>query len=179
MQTFPLNFEALKRFIGQVIFFSRWALVPVYLSLVILILIYCLRFIRITSSLVFEALKLDDKHLILGTLDLIDMVMVVNLILMVLFGGYEIFVSKMRIHDHVDKPEWLTGITTSALKLRISLTIVTISSIEVLKSLVNVNDLPSGVISMQVVLHLTLLISALIIAVIARIAKYNNLPKRA
>jgi len=177
MKIVYLSVERLKILLGQVIFFSRWALVPVYVSLVLLIFVYCLRFISIISSLTVETLKLDDKHLILETLNLIDMVMVVNLILMVLFGGYEIFVSKMRIQDHVDKPEWLTGITTSALKLRISLTIVTISSIEILKALINVTDSPAGAIWLQIVLHLTLLVSALIVAIIARLAKYNNPPK--
>ena len=171
MKTIYLSVEKLKILLGQAIFFSRWALVPVYMSLLLLIFIYCLRFIRIINSLIIETIKLDSKHLILETLNLIDMVMVVNLILMVLFGGYEIFVSKMRIHDHVDKPEWLAGITTSSLKLRISLTIVTISSIEILKSLINVTDSLSGTVWLQIVLHLTLLVSALIIAIITKINK--------
>jgi uncharacterized protein (TIGR00645 family) len=175
MKIVYLSVEKLKILLGQVIFFSRWALVPVYVSLVLLIFVYCLRFISITSSLTVEALKLDDKHLILETLNLIDMVMVVNLILMVLFGGYEIFVSKMRIHDHVDKPEWLTGITTSALKLRISLTIVTISSLEILKALINVTDSPACAIWLQIALHLTLLVSALIVAIIAKINSWSKI----
>jgi uncharacterized protein (TIGR00645 family) len=161
-----INGEMLKKCLGKIIFLSRWSLVPVYISLILLIIIYSLRFIHLIGSLTFQVSKLDDKHLVLESLNLIDMVMVVNLVLMVLFGGYEIFVSKMRIHEQEDKPEWLTGITTSALKLRISLTIVTISSIEILKSLINIDNLAPTGVHLQIWLHLTLLVSALIIAIV-------------
>lgn len=161
---------ALKKYIGKTIFLSRWILIPAYMSLIILIFAYSLRFIHIIGTLLFQLSELDDKHLVLESLNLIDMIMVVNLVLMVLFGGYEIFVSKLRIHEHEDKPEWLKGITTSALKLRISLTIVTISSIEILKSLINIDNLTSLTVYSQIWLHLTLLASALIIAVVDKLA---------
>ncbi len=161
--------ETLKKGLGKVIFLSRWTLVPVYISLILLIFIYSLRFVHIIGTLTFQVSELDDKHLALEALNLIDMVMVVNLVLMVLFGGYEIFVSKMRIHEHEDRPEWLTGITTSALKLRISLTIVTISSIEILKSLINIDNLIPAAAHLQIWLHLTLLVSALIIAIVDKL----------
>jgi uncharacterized protein (TIGR00645 family) len=161
--------EATKKYIGKIIFFSRWTLIPAYMSLIILIFVYSLRFIHIIGRLLFQLSELDDKHLVLESLNLIDMIMVVNLVLMVLFGGYEIFVSKLRIHEHEDNPEWLKGITTSALKLRISLTIVTISSIEILKSLINIDNLTSWAIYSQIWLHLTLLLSALIIAVVDKL----------
>ncbi|MDD3267270.1 MAG: TIGR00645 family protein [Burkholderiales bacterium] len=169
MKTEHIKGELLKKYLGKAIFLSRWTLVPVYTSLVVLIIIYSLRFMNITSSMIYQVLKLDDKHLVLESLNLIDMVMVVNLVLMVLFGGYEIFVSKLRIQEHEDNPEWLTGITTSALKLRISLTIVTISSIEILKSLINIDNLTSATVYLQIWLHLILLISALIIAIVDKL----------
>lgn len=169
-----INGEIIKRQIGQIIFLSSWLLMPVYISLVLLIFIYGLRFIRMIIAMSYQGLVLDDKHLVLESLNMIDMVMVVNLVLMVLFGGYEIFVSKMRIHQHEDKPEWLTGITTSTLKLRISLTIITISSIEILKSLINIENLTTMTVLLQICLHITLLISALIIALVDKLTHIEN-----
>jgi uncharacterized protein (TIGR00645 family) len=174
MKISRINGEALKKYLGKAIFLSRWTLVPVYFSLIVLIFIYSLRFPHIIGSLAFKFSELDDKHLVLETLNLIDMVMVVKLVLFVLFGGYEIFVSKMRIHEHEDKPEWLTGITTSALKLRISLTIVTISSIEILKSLINIDNLTPAMTHLQIWLHLTLLVSALIIAIVDKLTHLES-----
>jgi uncharacterized protein (TIGR00645 family) len=99
MKITHINGECLKSYLGKMIFLSRWILVPIYISLILLMFIYSFRFTHIMWTTAFQVSGLDDKHLVLETLNLIDMVMVVNLILMVLFGGYEIFVSKMKIND--------------------------------------------------------------------------------
>jgi uncharacterized protein (TIGR00645 family) len=163
MESLPFKIENIKTILGKIIFFTRWALIPAYFSLILLIFIFSTRFININSSLILQLSHLDNRHLILESL---------NLITMILLGGYEISVNKMRINmKDIDRPEWLEDITTSVLKLRIALTIITISSIELLKTFININSLSTEFIKWQIILHITLLASALIFAIIHKLTK--------
>ena len=158
--------ENIKQKIGMLLFFSRWILLPIYIGLIAMVAMYSLKFSFSLYHVLETFETLDSRHMMISVLELIDMAMVANLIIVVIFGGYEIFVNRMRIDNHPDQPEWLNHVSTSMLKLKISLTIITISSIELLQTFLNISKLSNQEIAWQVILHITFLFSAIIIAII-------------
>jgi uncharacterized protein (TIGR00645 family) len=108
--------------------------------------------------------KPNETVLMLVVLGLIDVVMISNLLIMVIVGGYETFVSRMGLENHPDQPEWLSSVNASVLKVKLATAIIGISSIHLLKTFINAQHYSDKVIIAQVVIHITFLISALAIA---------------
>lgn len=146
------------------IFMSRWLQAPLYLGLVIVLGVYVYEFGIGLIHLVTSANKLTETGIMLLALDLIDMVMIANLIIMVILGGYETFVSRLRLQGNPDHPEWLDEVNAGTMKIKLALALITISSIHLLRTFIDPSQKEFYDIMWQVVIHLTLVFSAIAIA---------------
>jgi len=181
------------RFIPKLIFASRWLQLPLYLGLIIAQLVYVALFFEEMYHLVellWNPASLDASITRLGltersketvimiiVLSLIDVVMISNLLIMVIVGGYETFVSRLRLEDHPDQPEWLSHVNANVLKVKLATAIIGISSIHLLKSFISAGTLSEQTLYWQSVIHALFLVSALAIAFIDRIMTAPHSPK--
>jgi uncharacterized protein (TIGR00645 family) len=177
--------------IAGVLFFSRWLQLPLYLGLIVAQAVYVWYFMVELTHLVeaafgsadalemllrnvtpagAETVKAPPETLVmLVVLGLIDVVMISNLLIMVIVGGYETFVSRMHLEGHPDQPEWLSHVNASVLKVKLATAIIGISSIHLLKTFINAYSYDAKVLIAQTSIHLTFLVSALAIAAVDRI----------
>ena len=150
--------------LSKLIFFSRWLQLPIYLGLIVVQGIYSYKFLKSLWYLMSNLSTMDENAIMLTVLSLIDVVMIANLLIMVLIGGYEIFVSRLHVDDHPDQPEWLSHVNASVLKVKLSMAIISISSIHLLQTFINAGNLPESQIKWQLLLHLGFLVSAVTMA---------------
>lgn len=150
---------------GQLIFLSRWLQAPLYIGLIFVQGVYVFHFIKELLQLLMSVTQLDEAHIMLAVLGLIDVVMIANLLVMVIVGGYDIFVSRLNIEGHRDKPEWLDHVNAGTMKIKLAVSLVGISSIHLLKTFINPVQMPNNAVMWQVVIHLTFVVSALLLAV--------------
>ena len=172
--------------IANILFFSRWLQLPLYLGLIVAQAVYVWLFWQELYYLVLAAFgnaealvhildavtvegaakltKLNETVIMLVVLGLIDVVMISNLLIMVIVGGYETFVSRMNLEGHPDQPEWLSSVNASVLKVKLATAIIGISSIHLLKTFISADRYTEKVLIAQTVIHLTFLLSALAIA---------------
>jgi uncharacterized protein (TIGR00645 family) len=151
------------------IFASRWVQAPLYVGLIIAQMIYCWLFMIELSHLVhgaFTGSNFTETEVMLVVLGLIDVVMIANLLIMVIVGGYETFVSRLDLDDHPDQPEWLSHVNAGVLKIKLSTAIIGISSIHLLKSYINAANLTEHTLQWQVIIHVVFLFSALAMAIV-------------
>jgi uncharacterized protein (TIGR00645 family) len=181
----------------RLIFSSRWLQLPLYLGLIVAQIVYVFHFwVELTHLVqaVFgdtaaldaliksmgyklqtgEAPKLNETIIMLVVLALIDVVMISNLLIMVIVGGYETFVSRMRLEEHPDQPEWLSHVNASVLKVKLATAIIGISSIHLLKTFINAANYEEKVLLWQTVIHITFLLSAMAIAATDRLMAPTN-----
>ncbi len=173
------------------IFASRWLQLPLYLGLIVAQLLYVVHFWFELTHLVQaafgsqEALQilvnnmgykaekpvtgLNETIIMLVVLALIDVVMISNLLIMVIVGGYETFVSRMNLENHPDQPEWLSHVNASVLKVKLATAIIGISSIHLLKTFINAANYDEKVLMWQTIIHIAFLLSAMAIAVTDRL----------
>lgn len=156
--------ERTKQRFGQLIFWSRWLQLPIYLGLIVVQGVYAWKFLSQLYELIHSLDNLTETDIMLSVLGLIDVVMIANLLVMVTVGGYETFVSPLRIEGHPDQPEWLDHVNASVLKVKLSMAIISISSIHLLQTFINASKLPEHTIKWQLLLHLGFLVSAAAIA---------------
>ena len=123
------------------IFSSRWLQLPLYLGLIVAQGVYVILFLKELWHLVHGATSLSEQDIMLLVLGLIDVVMISNLLMMVIVGGYETFVSRMRLERHPDQPEWLSHVNASVLKVKLAMAIIGISSIHLLKTFIEAGSL--------------------------------------
>ncbi len=150
--------------IPNLIFFSRWLQAPLYIGLILVLVVYVYEFGLGLFHLIESANNLSETAIMLQALDLIDVVMVANLLIMVIIGGYETFVSRMHLRSHPDNPEWLDEVNAGTMKVKLSLSLVSISSIHLLRTFIDAGHKSSVSIMWQVIIHLTLIVSAMAIA---------------
>jgi len=127
--------------LGSLIFLSRWLQVPLYLGLIVAQAIYVWQFMLELWHIfhdVFMGKGMDEAEIMLAVLGLVDVVMIANLLIMVIIGGYETFVSRIKLDDHPDQPEWLSHVNANVLKTKLAMSIIGISSIHLLKSFIEV-----------------------------------------
>jgi uncharacterized protein (TIGR00645 family) len=175
----------------KLIFASRWLQLPLYLGLIAAQAVYVVHFMvellhlieaAFGSQTALQALitsigyksgtpvvALNETLIMLVVLALIDVVMISNLLIMVIVGGYETFVSRMNLEGHRDQPEWLDHVNASVLKVKLGTAIIGISSIHLLKTFINAANYDVKVLMWQTLIHLTFLLSALAIAYTDRI----------
>ncbi len=161
----------------QIIFASRWLQVPLYLGLIVAQTVYVFLFLKELYQLIQNALTFDEEHIMLIVLGLIDVVMISNLLVMVIVGGYETFVSRLRLHRHPDNPEWLSHVDSGVLKVKLAMSIIGISSISLLRSFVEAHSLgthdsktSAEAIMWQTVIHSIFILSAIGITYVDRLS---------
>jgi uncharacterized protein (TIGR00645 family) len=130
--------------------------------------VYVWRFMQELWHLVTDVGHLTENEVMLLVLGLVDVVMIANLLIMVIIGGYETFVSKINLKNHPDQPEWLSHVNANVLKVKLAMAIVGISSIHLLQTFINADNIPSETMLWQTVIHLTFVVSAVALAAIDR-----------
>ncbi|MDH4482219.1 MAG: TIGR00645 family protein [Rhodoferax sp.] len=187
----PARQERPLRPLPRLIFASRWLQLPLYLGLIAAQGVYVFHFWvelvhlleaafgnqtalqALVTSMGYQSAApltaLNETLIMLVVLALIDVVMISNLLIMVIVGGYETFVSRMDLQGHRDQPEWLDHVNASVLKVKLSTAIIGISSIHLLKTFINAANYDVKVLMWQTVIHVTFLLSALAIAYTDRI----------
>ena len=158
----------LGRYVGTTIFLSRWLQAPLYLGLIAAQGVYVWRFMQELWHLVSDVGHLTENEVMLLVLGLVDVVMIANLLIMVIIGGYETFVSKIQLRGHPDQPEWLSHVNANVLKVKLAMAIVGISSIHLLQTFINASEISSETMLWQTLIHITFVISAVALAAIDR-----------
>lgn len=161
---------AVERFLENAIFASRWLQVPMYIGLMGGLLIVTVKFLLEFAHLVPRVYGANEAEVIIGVLALVDMLLVANLLLMVLFSGYENFVSKLDLKGHEDVPSWLGHIDINGLKLKLITSIVAISSIQLLKSFYNVATIADRELMWMLGMHIAFVVSGVLMAWMDRIS---------
>lgn len=149
------------------IFASRWIQAPLYLGLIVAQVVYCWLFMVELSHLVHNAIDtahISEADVMLAVLGLIDVVMIANLLIMVIVGGYETFVSRLNLEDHPDQPEWLSHVNAGVLKVKLATALIGISAIHLLKTFINAGQLDDRIVLWQVVIHMVFVVSAMAMA---------------
>jgi uncharacterized protein (TIGR00645 family) len=187
-----MNHSTPLRGLPAMIFASRWLQLPLYLGLILAQAVYVFHFWVELVHLVEAAFgdkaaldmliksigykvgpdwvpKLNETVIMLVVLGLIDVVMISNLLIMVIVGGYETFVSRLNLEGHPDQPEWLSHVNASVLKVKLATAIIGISSIHLLKTFINAENYSDKVLLWQTLIHVAFLFSALAIALADRL----------
>ncbi|MCK4865074.1 MAG: TIGR00645 family protein [Gammaproteobacteria bacterium] len=154
---------------GQMIFWSRWLQAPLYLGLIVAQGVYVYHFMVELVHLVSIASKITESEIMLIVLGLIDVVMIANLLIMVIIGGYETFVSRLNLTEHPDQPEWLSHVNAATMKIKLSMALIGISSIHLLKTFINAENMTEATIKWQVIIHITFIMSAIAMAYTDRV----------
>jgi uncharacterized protein (TIGR00645 family) len=173
----PSDAPALRP-LPQLIFASRWLQLPLYLGLIVAQAVYVVLFLKELWHLVLHTLNYTEQEIMLVVLGLIDVVMISNLLIMVIVGGYETFVSRMQLERHPDQPEWLSHVNASVLKIKLAMAIIGISSIHLLRTFLYAGQLgkdnalitESGVM-WQAIIHALFIASAIGVALVERLSQ--------
>jgi uncharacterized protein (TIGR00645 family) len=161
----------LVSFVEALIFYSRWLLAPLYLGLVAALLILMLHFFKVFGLFVADLMSASQNDVILGVLSLIDVVFTANLVLIVIFSGYENFVSQITTDDGEEdsRPLWMSRVDFGGLKQKLITSIVAISAVEVLKAFMNIEHYDTGKLGWLVGIHIVFLASMLVVALADRL----------
>ena len=157
---------AAERWLEATLFASRWLMAPFYLGLVIALAAVLVVFVTELASELSHLTNMTPEGAILMGLSLIDLSLAGNLLLIVIFSGYENFVSKLDVSDREDRPVWMGTVDFSALKLKLVSSIVAISAISLLRSFLQIGDAPldEAVLRWRVIVHLTFVTSGVLLA---------------
>lgn len=169
--------KPIERILEQVLFASRWLLAPFYFGLAFTLAILLLKFLGELAHLGAHAIELSESDVILGVLTLVDLALTASLLIIVIFSGYENFVSKIDLTGHKDWPEWMGTIDFSALKLKLLSSIVAISAVQLLKqfmALKTVTPENERVLYWLVVIHVVFVVSSVLLALSDRIAGHDK-----
>jgi uncharacterized protein (TIGR00645 family) len=167
--------------IPRFIFASRWLQLPLYVGLIVAQVVYVYLFLKELVHLVVESPSVTEQQAMLIVLGLIDVVMISNLLIMVIVGGYETFVSRMELNLHPDQPEWLSHVNASVLKIKLAMAIVGISSIHLLRTFIEAGQLgrPNAALTeagimWQALIHGLFILSAIGIAIVDWISQQTG-----
>ncbi len=167
------------------IFGSRWLQLPLYLGLIVAQGVYVVLFVKELSHLVMHTMEATEQQIMLVVLGLIDVVMISNLLMMVIVGGYETFVSRLRLEGHPDQPEWLSHVNAGVLKIKLAMAIIGISSIHLLRTFIEAGNIGgpnptnytmTGVL-LQTGIHSVFILSAIGIAWVERLTMHPTPPQ--
>lgn len=154
----------LERRLESVIFASRWLLAPFYLGLVLCLGVLLIKFLQELVHIAPHVLDMEEKDVLLTVLTMIDLSLAGNLLLMVIFSGYENFVSKMDVRHHKDRPDWMGKVDFSGLKLKLIASIVAISGIHLLKSFMNIDRINKDDLMWMIIIHMAFVVSGVLLA---------------
>ncbi len=163
--------------VPMLIFGSRWLQLPLYVGLIIAQGVYVVLFLKELWHLFAHAFDFSEQQIMLAVLGLIDVVMISNLLVMVIVGGYETFVSRLNLQGHPDEPEWLSHVNASVLKIKLAMAIIGISSIHLLRTFIEASALSSGKatytetgVMWQTIIHCVFILSAIGIAIVDKLS---------
>jgi uncharacterized protein (TIGR00645 family) len=179
----PADFDEKVRLkpLPLLIFSSRWLQLPLYVGLIVAQFVYVFLFVNELYHLVMHAWEFTEQQIMLLVLGLIDVVMISNLLVMVIVGGYETFVSRLRLERHPDNPEWLSHVNSGILKVKLAMAIIGISSIHLLRTFIeagaigraNSHVTETGVM-WQTIIHMAFIASAIGIAWVDRMTQQKS-----
>ena len=165
--------------IPMLIFGSRWLQLPLYIGLIVAQGVYVVLFLKELWHLFMHSFDFTEQQIMLAVLGLIDVVMISNLLVMVIVGGYETFVSRLNLEGHPDQPEWLSHVNASVLKIKLAMVVIGISSIHLLRAFIEAGNLgavgrttnytEAGVMY-QTIIHTVFILSAIGIAFVDRLS---------
>ena len=165
--------------VPMLIFGSRWLQLPLYVGLIVAQCVYVVLFLKELWHLILHSFDFSEQQIMLVVLGLIDVVMISNLLVMVIVGGYETFVSRLNLSGHPDEPEWLSHVNASGLKIKLAVAIIGISSIHLLRTFIEAGNLggtgrttnytEAGVM-WQTIIHIVFILSAIGIAYVDRLS---------
>lgn len=158
--------NAIERFL----FWGRWLLVPLYVGLTLILVLFAFKFFQEFLHLAVRLPDLSDTELILASLTLVDLVLVGNLLVMVILSGYENFVSRIEAARQGEQLSWMGKVDAGTLKIKVAASIVAISSIHLLKAFMNAKETAGETLMWLVIVHLTFVVSALLLAWVDKIA---------
>jgi uncharacterized protein (TIGR00645 family) len=161
-----MNVESL---VEKTLFASRWLLAPLYLGLAFLLVLFSIHFFRELVDITIHAFSVSEQDLVVEAMTLIDLALAGGLIVMIMLSGYENYISKLDIVDAEKSISWLGKLDTGTLKLKVSATIVTISAVQLLKAYLEINAIANDKLLWLVVIHLTFVVSALLLTVMDRL----------
>jgi len=169
----PREHQTPAAMIGWSIFASRWIQAPLYIGLILAQAVYVVKFWKQLVHLITDFGHFDENEVMLIVLGLVDVVMIANLLIMVIIGGYETFVSRIKqVSDHPDQPEWLSHVNATVLKVKLAMAIVGISSIHLLKTFIEYGTENTGLteneVMWQTIIHVVFVASAVGLAYIDR-----------
>ncbi|MBN8533379.1 MAG: TIGR00645 family protein [Rhizobiales bacterium] len=164
----------IERFLERFLFASRWLLAPFYVMLVFALGVLLVKALQELWHFITHALVATESEVILGVLALIDLTLTGSLIVIVIFSGYENFVSRIDPGTTKDWPEWMGKIDFAGLKLKLLSSIVAISAIQVLKAFMNVKNVSERDLTWLVVIHLVFVVSGLIMALTDKVAESGH-----
>ena len=167
-----------RALLGRFIFLSRWLQAPLYFGLIVAQGVYVYHFMIELWHLVLRTTTINESEIMLVVLGLIDVVMIANLLVMVIVGGYETFVSRLNLKGHPDEPEWLSHVNAGVLKVKLATALIRISSIHLLKTFIDTENHSEKTILWQVVIHVVFVFSALLLAVTDKLTLSANREER-
>ena len=165
--------KKIETMLEVLIFNSRWLLAPFDLGLVYAIILLLVKFAKEITKLTPLVFTGGGSDVIVGILSLIDIALVANLLLIIVFAGYENFVSKINTGDHEDRPDWMGHVGFSDLKIKVIGSIVAIAAIELLKAFVNVEEFTNEQLGWKVGIHLTFVVSGVLFAVMDKLTSHK------
>jgi uncharacterized protein (TIGR00645 family) len=160
----------MEKFIERGLFASRWLMAPMYVGLAAALLLLLISFMQELAHLFLALPNISQNDVVLGILSLIDLSLASNLLLIVIFSGYENFVSKIDTDAHKDHPEWKGSVDFSTLKLKLIASIVAISGIHLLKVFMDIGKTPENHIKWMIIIHVVFIISGVFLALMDLIA---------
>ena len=163
-----------ERIVERTIFTSRWLLAPIYVGLAAGLVVLLIKFVQRAVALLTHVLTTDGDNTIVGILALVDLALMGSLVVMVMFAGYENFVSKLDLGSHKDRPSWMGHVDFSDLKLKLMASIVAISAIHVLESFMNVEHLSDRELGWSVGIHMAFVVSGMLLAIMDRISTSSD-----
>lgn len=166
--------RVIENIIEYLVFASRWLQAPVYLGLIVGSLLYVYKFMEELTNLFMNVQSLTEVQVMLAVLGLIDISMVMNLLVIVIIGGYSIFTSRIDFDEQEDRPHWIDHLDADRLKVKLATSLASISGVHLLKTFIDINTTQRDestlkTLQFEIIIHLVFIVSALILAWIARI----------
>lgn len=160
----------MERMIERLLLASRWILAPVYLGMSLALVALSIKFFQEVYHVLGHIWTIPEADMILAILALVDMVLVASLVVMVMFSGYENFVSRIDVDEGTERLGWLGKLDSGTLKLKVAASIVAISSIHLLRAFMNIGEIGNDKLMWYVIIHLTFVVSALLMGVLDKLS---------
>ncbi len=164
----------MEKIIEKMLYASRWLLAPIYLGLSLSLVLLAIKFFQELIHTFSIVVSMSESDLVLSILSMIDMTLVGSLIVMVMFSSYESFVSKIDLDEGDEKLDWLGKLDAGTLKLKVAASIVAISSIHLLQIFMETDQIANDKLQWYVIIHMTFVVSALLLAILDKIAFANH-----